>query len=45
MDQIIESFKRLFTSGQITEATLNSLLAKGTINQNEKDYIMRKEGE
>lgn len=43
MDQIIESFKRLYASGQINENTLNALLAKGTITENDKKYIMRKE--
>lgn len=42
---IIESFKRLYQSKQIDENTLNTLLKKGTITKENKEYIMRKEGE
>lgn len=45
MDLIIESFKRLYTDGQINETTLLMLLEKGTISKDDIDYIKRKEGE
>ena len=45
MDLIVESFRRLYKSGQINENTLNALLEKGTISEKDKEYIMRKEGE
>jgi len=45
MDLIIESFKRLYNSGQINEKTLNILLEKGSITESDKKYIMRKDGE
>lgn len=44
MDLIIESFKRLYKSGQINESTLLVMLENGTITDKDLDYI-RKEGE
>lgn len=44
-DQLIESFKRLYKQRRINEDTLNSLLNKGIINENDKRYIMEKDGE
>ena len=45
MDLIIESFKRLYQNGQINESTLLMLIEKGTITENDKKYIIGKEGE
>ena len=45
MGLIIESFRRLYQSGQVNEATLLIMLEKGTITESDKEYIMRKEGE
>lgn len=45
MDLIIESFRRLYQSGQINEITLLMMVEKGTITENDKEYIMRKDGE
>ena len=45
MDLIIESFKRLYQSGQINETTLLMMIEKGTITERDKEYIMRKDGE
>lgn len=45
VDQIIESFKRLYKNGKINEDTLNTLLEKGVIVQSDKEYIMQKEGD
>lgn len=45
MDLIIESFRRLYQSGQINEATLLMMLENKTITENDKKYIMRKDGE
>lgn len=45
MDLIIESFKRLYQSGQINETILLMMIEKGTITERDKEYIMRKDGE
>lgn len=45
MDLIIESFKRLYNSGQINDATLLTMLKHGTITEKDKNYITGKEGE
>lgn len=45
MDLIIESFKRLYQSGQIAESTLLFMLKNKTITEDDKKYIMQKEGE
>lgn len=45
MDLIIESFRRLYHSDQINEKTLNTLLAKGTITEADKEYIQKEEGD
>lgn len=44
-NQIVESFKRLYKSGKINEDKLNSLVERKVISQDEKEYIMRKDGE
>ena len=44
MDLIIESFRRLYQSGQINETTLLTMFENGTITDKDLDYI-RKEGE
>lgn len=44
-NQIIESFKRLYKSEKISEEKLNSLVEKDVISQDEKEYIIRKDGE
>lgn len=44
MDLILESFKRLYQSGQINQTTLLMMLEKGTITEKDLDYI-RKEKE
>ena len=43
MSRMIESFKRLYKNGRMTEERLSELLADGTITQEEYDYIV--EGE
>ena len=45
MNQIVESFKRLYKSGKISEDKLNSLVQRRMISEGEKEYIMRKDGE
>lgn len=45
VDQIIESFKRLYQNGKINDSTLDTLLEKSIIAQSDKEYIMRKDGE
>lgn len=45
MDLIIESFKRLYQSGQLSESTLLLITKNGTITENDRKYIMGKEGE
>lgn len=44
-DQVIESFKRLYKAGRINESTLDMILKKGSITQEDKEYIMKKDGE
>lgn len=43
MDLILESFKRLYKSGQINDATLLMMLEKGTITEKDLDYIRKEE--
>lgn len=43
MRQIVESFKRLFSFEKIDELKLNELCEKGTITEDEKQYILGKE--
>ena len=45
MDLIIESFKRLYEAKQLSESTLLTLIKNGIISEQDKEYIMRKEGE
>lgn len=45
MDLVVESLKRLYKNGSVDATILDQLVALATITQNEKDYIMRKEGE
>lgn len=45
MKPIVESFKRLYLSGNLTEPKIIELYEKGTINEIEKDYILGKEDE
>ena len=40
MSRFVESLKRLYKSGKITEEKLAELLAEGKITQEEYDYIM-----
>lgn len=43
MKIIVESLKRLYISGKITEDKIINMCLKGTLNQNEKEYILKKE--
>lgn len=43
MDLILESFKRLYQSGQINQTTLLMMLEKGTITEKDLDYIRKEE--
>lgn len=45
VDTIVESFKRLYQNKKINENTLNSLVERGVISENDKKYIMTKDGE
>ena len=45
MNQIIESLKRLYHGGLITDATLNTLLLQGAISKEAKEYIQKEEGD
>lgn len=45
MKPLVESLKRLYPSEIVTEQKIIELYEKGTINENEKDYILRKEEE
>ena len=42
MSTLVESLKRLYESGRITEETVMGRLKKGTITQEECDYILSK---
>lgn len=44
-DQIVESFKRLYMNGKIDDKKLDILMARGIISSDDKEYIMRKDGE
>lgn len=39
MSQLIDSLKRLYQSGKLTLEQIESILAKGSISQEEFDYI------
>lgn len=43
MDLIIESFRRLYQSGQINETTLLVMFENGTITESDLDYIRKEE--
>lgn len=47
MNPLIESLKRLYDKKEISEERItlliNKLISKGTINENEKEYILGKE--
>ena len=43
MKTIVESLKRLYISGEITEDKIIDMCLKGTLDQKEKEYILRKE--
>ena len=43
MRQLVESMKRLYLSGKVGESKINELCKKGTISNEEKEYILRKE--
>lgn len=43
MDLIIESFRRLYQSGQINETTLLVMLENGIITESDLDYIRKEE--
>lgn len=40
MSQFVESLKRLYAKGLITEKQLDGMVEKGQITQEEKAYIM-----
>ena len=43
MNQFIESLKRLYESGKITEDKIIDMCNKGTISNEDKKYILGKE--
>lgn len=43
MKPIVESLQRLYSCGKVTENKINEMYQKGTINENDKIYILRKE--
>ena len=43
MDQFIESLKRLYEKKVITEERIAEMCKKGTISNEDKKYILRKE--
>lgn len=43
MDLIIESFRRLYQSGQINETTLLVMFKNGIITESDLDYIRKEE--
>lgn len=45
VDVIVQSFKRLYQSGKLSETSLNSLINRGIIAESDKEYIMRKDGD
>ena len=44
MKPLVESLKRLYDSKQITVTKILELYRKGTITENEKDYILQEGG-
>lgn len=40
MERLVESLKRLFANGNVTEVKLAQMAAAGTITEEEKAYIM-----
>ena len=44
MNLFVESLKRLYENDKVTNEKLTSLVREGKINENEKQYIIGKEG-
>ena len=42
MSRFVESLKRLYKSGKVTEEKLNKILAGGKITQKEYEYIIKR---
>lgn len=40
MSRLVESFKRLYKAGRVTDEKLNDLKTKGVITQEEYEYII-----
>ena len=43
MNLLVESLRRLYEVNKIDEETINQLKDKGSINEDEQKYILRKE--